>query len=422
MLSVGVWIDLQLCAEAGGHVKSWQRLAQAAANLGDELDLTLHFLGERAQEMPIAENVRYICHRPCFGTDRLAFITNVKEVASQTDLAPFNPKLYPYLAHYDVIHTTHQLFTFGKTALKFTQGQAKPLVSSIHTDVPQYTEIFMAQQIERFLGPGKLSQFLLHQAQLPQKRRRGMEQQLRRYWSHCRHVLVPQARDYEQVTQVLPPSQVSFMARGIDKNLFHPRQRDRQKLEQTYGIAPHLPVLLFVGRLDPCKSVMTFGRTLHHLLSQGVRVHGLVAGQGPSQAEIRSLLGSAVTLTGVLAPEQLAWIYASSDIFVFPSQTETYGNVVVEAKASGLPVVISSQGGSAQLLAAEGHDGYRVASDDPQKWAQVLVPLITDLSKRRGMGNQAHQQVAHHWPSWQDVLERDLLPVWKAVASRGGQG
>lgn len=413
MLSVGVFIDLRLRPESGGHVKCWERFAEAAAELPDRLKLTLHFLGDREEVLQIADNVFYIRHPPRFGTERLPFLRNS---ADQTDLAAVNPRLFPYLVGYDVLHTTHQLFTFGKTVLKFSQRYPKPLVSSIHTNVPQYTEIYMAQTIRSLLGQSWLSQVLLERLQLPQKRRQAMERQLQRYWPHCDRVIVSQPDERNQVSQVIPVSRISHLRRGIDKALFHPRQRDRQRLQTQFGIPSDTVLLLFVGRLDPGKNVMTFAQAVRLLLDQGWKVHALLVGAGSSAGEIQQLLGKAATLPGVLPYTTLPWIYASADLFVFPSETETFGNVVVEAKTCGLPVIIAGRGGVTQLLQADGWDGLQVCSSDPQAWAQAIASLLAQPQRLAAMGEAARSHMESSWPSWRQVLEEDLLPVWQAVA------
>ncbi|NET59375.1 MAG: glycosyltransferase family 1 protein [Symploca sp. SIO2E6] len=418
MVSVGILIDLRLRPEAGGHVKCWERLAEGAIGLADQLDLTLHFLGDQEQKITMAENVRYLLHRPRFGTDRLPFL---KDVADQTDLANFNPKLYPYLEQHDVLHATHQLFTFGKTALKFAQENHKPLVASIHTDVPKYTEIYTRQVLQKFVCQGSLYQLLAETFKIPQQRRQAMEQQLQDYWHDSQHVWASQPEDYDQVAQIISPQRVSLLPRGIDKAWFHPNKSDRQQLQQTYGIPTDVPLLLFVGRLNSCKNVMVIAEAISNLLTQGIPVHSLFVGQGPSQPAIQNLLGSAATFTGWLPYSELASIYASCDLFVFPSETETYGNVVVEAKACGLPVVVSSQGGAAQLVQREGEDGIHMQGNNPQEWAKAIAHLLRDASKLKTMGQAARYHIETTWPSWQEVLMQDLLPVWQAVASGASQ-
>lgn len=413
VLSVGVFIDLRWRAAAGGHVKCWERFAQGAIGLEQQLDLTLYFLGDSEAEMTLAKNVRYRFLPPRLGTERLPFL---RDVADQTDLAAFNPALYQQLEQHDVLHTTHQLFTFGKTALRFAVQHHKPLVASIHTDVPKYTEIYTRQVLGKLIGAGWLYRFLTEVMQVPQQRRRAMEQQLRRYWPNCQHVWASQPEDGRRVAQVIGSERVSYLPRGIDKEQFHPRWRDRQKLLQLYGIDPDVPLVLFVGRLNPCKSVMVLAQALRRLLARSIPVQGLFVGQGPNQADIQTMLGDAAIFTGLIAYTDLPLLYASADLFVLPSQTETYGNVVVEAKSCSLPVVVSNQGGAAQLVQVEGQDGIRVSGSNPVDWAETIAALLQNPTWRAQIGQAARRHIETTWPSWKEVLTHDLLPIWQAVA------
>jgi glycosyltransferase involved in cell wall biosynthesis len=417
MVAVGVLIDLRLDPESGGHVKCWERFAEAAVACDAELDLTLHFLGDQEREIELAPHVRYVLHKPRFSTELLPFFN---DPIYETDMAGINPKLWPYLRQYDVIHTTHQLFTFGKTARKFCQRHQKPLVSSIHTDVPKYTEIYAAQGIQRVFGQGKISQLLLERWHFNQWMRRYMERRLQAYWPHCQHIFVSQQRDYRNVANVVPTARISYVRRGINQALFHPHQRDRQKLAQTYGIATDIPLLLFVGRPQACKNVMTFAHTVRQLLDQGIPVHALLVGEGDDRQQVQQLLQSHATFTGFLPPPTLAWVYASADLFVFPSENDVYGNVVVEAKASGLPIVVSPQSGSVAWLQGDGLDGYAVPSNDPAQWATLLARLLANPPQLERMGQAARQHIERAWPSWQGVLGEDLVPIWQRVARAKG--
>ena len=412
MLSVGVFVDLWWRLEAGGHVKCWERFAEAAVALGDELDLTLHFLGERQETVALSDRVRYVLHPPRFSTERLPFL---RGVADATDLAGLNPKLLPYLARYDVLHATHPLFVFGKTVLKFARESGKPLVASVHTDVPRYTRIYTAQIVERLAGRGWLSRLILERGQFARRRGEAMERQLLDYYRYCDRVIVSQTDDYNQAVQILPPERVSYLQRGIDPEQFSPERRDRNQLQQTYDIPTDKPLLLFVGRLDPCKRVITVAQAARQLLDRGIQLHTLFVGKGNSAPEIQALLGDNVTLPGVLPHDRLGWIYASADLFVFPSDTETYGNVIVEAKASGLPAIVSTQGGSAQQIRQPGQDGLQIEGHDPATWAAAIASLLENPPARTAMGQAARQQVLSEWPSWQSVLENDLLSIWRSL-------
>jgi glycosyltransferase involved in cell wall biosynthesis len=150
----------------------------------------------------------------------------------------------------------------------------------------------------------------------------------------------------------------------------------------------------------------------------------ICAGEGSQSQQVRDLLGARVSLPGQVSQEDLAWLYASADLFVFCSQIEVFPNVILEAKASGLPVVVSAHGGSGKLVrgatASSGADGVVVAGNDPNDWARAIEALIRNPERRRAMGEAARRFAETEWPSWRQVLREDLLPVWQLVARERG--
>ncbi|MGH9790518.1 MAG: glycosyltransferase family 4 protein, partial [Candidatus Acidiferrales bacterium] len=156
------------------------------------------------------------------------------------------------------------------------------------------------------------------------------------------------------------------------------------------------------------------------LIDRGVPVHVIFAGDGSQQQEIRSLLGGHVSLPGSVSQRNLPRLYASADLFVFPSQIEIAPNVVVEAKASGLPVVVSAAGGSARIVECSGNHGVQVEGGHPAVWAAAIESLLRDPERRRALGAGARRSIETGWPSWGDVLAEDLLPIWRRVAREKG--
>ena len=149
----------------------------------------------------------------------------------------------------------------------------------------------------------------------------------------------------------MPRENIRVFRRGVDRARFNPSHRDRGRLQQTFGIPANRVVLLFVGRVDASKSAPLMARTTKLLIDQGLDVHALVVGEGGDRDRIRKLLGDRAATPGNLPQAELAWIYASADVFVFPSTTEVSPNVVLEAKASGLPVVVADAHGGGQFVA-----------------------------------------------------------------------
>src|SRR5580700_8749854 len=148
-LRVGVLVDLTLTAEAGGHVKCWQRLAEAAVGFGDRLDLTVHFNGPEPRQIELSRSVRYVLLPPVFSSARL-----IRQVPDHTDLAPWHPRLARLLSTYDVIHTTDAFFCYARTAVRFARRHGIPVVSSIHTNTPEYARITTGKLLERTFGQG----------------------------------------------------------------------------------------------------------------------------------------------------------------------------------------------------------------------------------------------------------------------------
>jgi glycosyltransferase involved in cell wall biosynthesis len=112
----------------------------------------------------------------------------------------------------------------------------------------------------------------------------------------------------------------------------------------------------------------------------------------------------------------LAKLYASSDLFAFPSTTETAGCVVAEAMACGLPVVLAGNTATNQWLHNPGQDGLLVEEQTPEAWASAIKELLNCPEKRRSLSDAALQTSQKHHPSWKTVLCEDLMPVWKSAA------
>lgn len=416
-LSVGVLVDLYHSDRAGGHVKCWERLAEAAA--GEPLDLTIYYLGRRAEVVPLAENSRYTLVPPVLGSDRFRFLDRVVD---HTDLAPFNPRLLGALRRHDVVHTTDAFFSMARTARLLTRTHRTPLVHSMHTDTPGYTAIHAEQVLRRVFGSGAAGRTVVDRWRLPERLAERMRRKLGKHLARCDWVLAAEAEPPAADSRLA--GRTSVLRRGIDRQTFHPGRRDRARLAARLGISPEEPVLLFAGRLDPVKSVLTAARAARLLGDRGVRVQFVFAGRGEQAEEIRGILGERAHLLGQVSQDELAWLYASADLFVFPSQTEVWPNALVEALASGLPAMVSSAGGSAERLrgfAAGGAPvGLVVSGQDPAAWAAVIETWLVTPGLRETTAQAARQAIESRCPTWREVLAEDLLPVWRRVAAERG--
>jgi glycosyltransferase involved in cell wall biosynthesis len=414
-LSVSVLIDLEWSPRSGGHVLCWKHLAEAAARRADGVDLTIHVQGERPDVMELSSNVRFVTHRPVFSSSRLGFLVGV---ADYTDLAPLHPALYRALKSASVIHTTDAFFAYAKTARFASRRLRRPLVSSLHTDTPSYTRLYGSEVIRNILGRGVLSR-ALGRWRLPERFERRMKVTLARHLAVSHWALFGErhrASDFDRVGSALKEGGcASILRRGIDKVMFNPARRDRDLLRRRFGIGEDRTVLLFVGRLDEVKGASIFARICRALIDCGRPVHALLAGAGPSRDVVCQILGEHATMLGVMPQEELAWIYASADAFLFPSTAEISPNVVLEAKASGLPVAVA-RGAGDNFVRNDSIDGLIVASREPEDWVPAIDSLIQDRLRRGRMSRAARQDVERHRPTWDDVFHEDLLPVWRRVA------
>lgn len=413
-LNVAVLIDLFRNSAAGGHVKAWERFAEVATRFAEDLDLTVYFLGDEEKDVSLGEHVRIRSIRPAFGTERIPF---VNQAPAHTDLAGFNPSLARHLPQYDVIHATSP-FAFAKTAEFVARREGKPLVSSIHTDVPKLAEVYTREMLEKLLGKGALSRWLVDPIGIPEMGARSLSRKRDRILRASDRILVSSKEDQRHVLSFMPASRVSYLRRGVDKGLFSPKKRDRAWLERTYGVPVDVPVVLFAGRVDESKRVLTVAKAARRLIERGDRLHVIICGEGSAKDEVETILGEDLTLTGSVSQDELARLMASGDMFVFPSESEIMANVVIEAKASGLPVVLTAHATTMQFLSAPGVDGLAAPDASPEAFAGIMGLLLGDPEFRQRIGANARRSIEASWPDWSDVVAEDLLPVWRAASEQ----
>ena len=160
--------------------------------------------------------------------------------------------------------------------------------------------------------------------------------------------------------------------------------------------------MLFVGRVSKEKNLDLIVTAIGRLRDSRICVRPLFVGDGPYMAEMKKLLPDAI-FTGYLDGEDLARAYASADFFVFPSTTDTFGNVVLEAQASGLPVIVSDIGGPRDLV-AHGKDGLISKGHDVGELVEAIRTLANDSTLRLNMGKAARARVESR--NWTEAFER----------------
>jgi phosphatidylinositol alpha 1,6-mannosyltransferase len=176
---------------------------------------------------------------------------------------------------------------------------------------------------------------------------------------------------------------LQIWGRGVDTEKFNPANRSMEYRRHILGEADDTtPILLWVGRLVSEKRPDIFINIVRRLYERKCKFHALVVGAGICEDEIKALPNT--TFTGWMTADQLSTVYASSDVFLFPSAVETFGNVTLEAAASGLPVVVEA-GCSGHLVHHDGN-GFVCPADDEDAFYEATVTLIEDKQLREEFG------------------------------------
>ena len=206
-----------------------------------------------------------------------------------------------------------------------------------------------------------------------------------------------------------------LLRRGIDHLLFHPAKRDRRWLAAAYGIPPERFVVMCAGRLNHDKNVLFLADAMAALIESGVDAHLLCAGEGEDRTAILRRLGRRASCPGSVEPQELARLYASADLFAFPSRIEEAANVVLEALAAGLPALVKREGGMGRVI-DDGTTGLILPGNDINPWVRAAATVAVDATRRLRMSRAAHKHAERGVPSWAQVLGEDLLPRWQAAA------
>ncbi|MEI6562981.1 MAG: glycosyltransferase [bacterium] len=197
-------------------------------------------------------------------------------------------------------------------------------------------------------------------------------------------------------------ARLKVLPRGVDLTRFNPGKRDGN-FWKRYGLNGNLK-LLYVGRVSREKNIKTLIDAFQIARTTTPNLDLIVVGDGPELATFRHQhKDSNICFTGVLHGEELATAYASADLFVFPSASDTFGNVVLEAHASGLPAIVSTQGGPAEIVARNG-SGLAVDVRTPAPLCAGIRDLVWDGNRRADMGRSALKTALEM--SWDKALDQ----------------
>lgn len=210
---------------------------------------------------------------------------------------------------------------------------------------------------------------------------------MRRFHNRGQATLVP-TRELQDELEGLGFRTLRRLARAVDTRLFDPALRD-PALRADWGADGDGPVLLHVGRVAAEKNLALAIRAFRAVQATQPRARMVLVGDGPLRSELE-LAHPDLVFAGTRRGNDLARHYASADLFVFPSLSETFGNVTLEAMAGGLPVVAQARGAAAEHL-ADGRHGASIAPDAPDAFVRACVHLAADGELRRAMGAAARQ-------------------------------
>jgi glycosyltransferase involved in cell wall biosynthesis len=284
--------------------------------------------------------------------------------------------------HPDLIHITGPS-DFGMMGVPLANHYRLPLVASWHTNVHEYA----AKRSQWFLRR-------LPEKTAPNAARRIEEISLyasAKFYSIARVLFAPNA-ELCDLLECATHRPCKLMRRGVDTELFSPQHRNRAETDTDF-------VLGFVGRLSVEKNVALLVRIREQLLEAGfTRFRFLIVGHGAEETWLRERLPNA-EFPGVLRGLALSRAYANMDLFVFPSHTDTFGNVVLEALSSGVPAIVTPDGGP-RYIVREGNTGFVVQDED---FAAAILRTLCNSQLHKEMRASARADALT--ASWDSVFE-----------------
>ena len=267
------------------------------------------------------------------------------------DLAEFNP---------NIVHVSSPDFV-GHRAVTWARRNKVAVVASVHTRFDTYLAYYHLQALEPLA--------------------RGI---MRRFYHRCEIVMAPAASTAEILRAQRMNRDITIWARGIDREQFNPERRD-MTWRRSLGIADDEMAIAFLGRIVMEKGLDVFADAVHAFEQAGLKHRVLIIGEGPARAWFEDQLPNAI-FTGQLTGTDLARAFASSDVFLNPSITETFGNVTLEAMASGLPVIAAESTGATNLV-QNGITGLLVDGTDVDEFAEALAAYARDPGLRERHGH-----------------------------------
>lgn len=312
-----------------------------------------------------------------------------------SEMKMYVPPLRALLRHatedrLDVIHLTTP-GPVGLAAMYVASRLKVPMVGSFHTHLAEYTA--------RLSGSRRLG--------------RLMQEYMRWPYGKCRQILAPSESTRQLLIDAkIDPAKLRVWSRGVSTTQFDPARRS-ERLRTAWGVSEARPAVLYVGRLSVEKGLREVGAIRRSLEARGIPHRFVFVGDGPMRHELEQLAPDAI-FTGTQTPDEVAVSMASADLFVFPSRTDTAGNVVLEAQASGLPVLVTDEGGPRENI-LDGSTGVVCAST--RELCRQVLELCVRTTRRQQMGARAREYaMGRQWrtalaPLYQSYRDVAAVPV-----------
>ena len=258
--------------------------------------------------------------------------------------------------------------TMGLLALAVGRLLNLPVTGTYHTDIPQY----VGQLTDDDFMEESAWNYMIW------------------FYGQMEEVTVPsQSTKKQLIERGLVAEKIRPLPRWVDMDTFSPTKRNAS-LWKRYNLNDDVNIL-YVGRISKEKNLEWLADAFMTVMRRGAAAHLIIVGDGPYLEEMKAnLAGYPVLFTGYLQGEDLAAIYASSDLFVFPSATDTFGNVVLEAQASGVPVLVTDQGGPQELM-RHTETGYIIPVAHRSELSEVLFRLAHDRPHLSVLGVNARK-------------------------------
>jgi glycosyltransferase involved in cell wall biosynthesis len=283
----------------------------------------------------------------------------------------------------DVVHisTPSLLGNFG---VNYALQNRLPVITIYHTHFLSYIDYYL-----------KHTPFLINSFKT------RMAENHKLFYNRCNKVYVSSESIKNELVDIgIDPLRMDIWKRGVDTSLFSPLKKDTGLMRKLTGNSN--PTILFASRLVWEKNLDTLFAIYDEIQARNLAVNFVIAGDGTARQACEAHMKNAVFI-GKADHQYLSVLYASADVFVFPSVSETYGNVVLEAMASGLPCVIADGGGSKDFI-EQGFNGFKCNPYDAADYADKIQLILSNNLIAVQFAQEGIQY--SNGLSWQQLAER----------------